>query len=86
MRASFRNLYGYLEDCRVQGVSPSLPQLLLFLDTAEVSLAFRFGPDWLMQPLSYAMGVVLGRWIGAGLLGYSASYPEYYNAKGQRYA
>jgi len=75
----FRNLYSYLEDCSRQNTSPSLPQLLLFLDSAEVSLAWDVGPTWLMQYMSYALGVVVGRWIGGDLLGYEASYPEYYN-------
>jgi len=74
----FRNLYSYLEDCSRQNISPSLPQLLLFLDSAEVSLAWDLGPTWLMQYMSYGLGVVVGRWIGGGLLGYKASYPEYY--------
>ncbi|KAK6005275.1 hypothetical protein QM012_008054 [Aureobasidium pullulans] len=75
----FRNLYSYLDDCTRQNVSPSLPQLLLFLDSAEVSLAWDIGPRWLMHYLSWGLGVVVGRWIGGGLLGYKASYPEYYN-------
>ncbi|KAF2720729.1 hypothetical protein K431DRAFT_225703 [Polychaeton citri CBS 116435] len=77
----FRNLYSYLEDCHQQKVAPSLPQLLLFLDSAEVSLAFP-GPGWIARPLSYAFGVVVGRWLG-WLLGYRASYPEYYRAYDQ---
>ena len=76
---SFRNVYTYLDDCWLQGVSPSLPQLLLMLDSAEISLAFSFGPDWLMRALSYSMGVVVGRWFGGCVLGYSASYPEYWD-------
>ena len=49
------------------------------LDSAEISLAFPFGPPWLMQFLSYWMGVVVGRWFGGYVLGYRASYPEYWN-------
>ena len=49
------------------------------LDSAEISLAFPWGPDWLMRAVSYAMGVVVGRWFGGYVLGYKASYPEYWN-------
>ena len=76
----FRNLYSYLEDCGNQKVEPSLPQLLLFLDSAEVSLAFSWGPDWAMQWASWGLGVVVGRWLGQYVLGYRASYPEYYDS------
>ena len=74
----FRNIYNYLEDCDVQGVPPSLPQLLLFLDYAETSLAFP-GPKFLMNWLSYALGVIVGRWFGGYVLGMKASYPEYFD-------
>ena len=56
-----------------------MPQLLLYLDSAEISLAFPFGPDWLMRALSYAMGVIVGRWFGGYVLGYKASYLEYWD-------
>lgn len=72
----FRNIYSYLDDCYTQNVSPSLPQLLLMLDSAEISMAFP-GPPWLAHPASYAFGVVVGRWFGGHVLGYQASYPEY---------
>ncbi|KAF9736115.1 hypothetical protein PMIN01_06030 [Paraphaeosphaeria minitans] len=74
----FRNLYCYLDDCEAQNVTPSLFQLLLFLHSAEVSLAFP-GPGWLARPLSYAFGLVLGKWVGGYILGYGISYPEYYD-------
>lgn len=71
---SFRNIYQYLDDCWVQGRSPSLPQVLIFLDSAEVSLALP-GPVTVAHPLSYAFDVVVGRWYGGYVLGYKASYP-----------
>ncbi|TKA79835.1 hypothetical protein B0A55_02783 [Friedmanniomyces simplex] len=74
----FRNIYQYLDDCWVQGQAPRLPQLLLQLHSAEVSLALP-GPVWLAHPVSYAMGVVVGQWWGGYVLGYKASYPEYYD-------
>jgi hypothetical protein len=74
----FRNLYCYLDDCESQKVAPSLPQLILFLHSAEVSLAFP-GPGWIARPLSYAFGVVVGKCIGEYVLGYKTSYPEYYD-------
>lgn len=75
----FRNLYSYLEDCSNQKVQPSLPQLLLFLDSAEVSLAWDIGPQWLMHRLSWGLGVVVGRWLGGYVLGLKGSYAEYYD-------
>lgn len=80
IRVSFRNLYQYLDDCWLQGQQPALPQLLLQLDSAEVSLALP-GPAWLAHPISYAVGVVVGRWYGGYVCGYKASYPEYYCGK-----
>lgn len=77
---SFRNIYQYLDDCWAQGVAPSLPQLLIQLDSAEISLALP-GPAWLSHPLSYVMGVVIGRWYGGYVLGYKADYPEYFDDK-----
>ena len=75
--SSFRNIYQYLDDCYIQGKSPALPQLLLQLHNAEISMAFP-GPQWLAHPLSYVFGLVIGVWIGNYILGYKASYPEYY--------
>ncbi|EMC96739.1 hypothetical protein BAUCODRAFT_488132 [Baudoinia panamericana UAMH 10762] len=74
----FRNLYQYLDDCWVQGKSPSPFQLLLLLDAAEVSLALP-GPAWIAHPVSYAIGVLVGKWFGGYVLGYKTSYPEYYD-------
>ena len=74
----FRNLYSYLDDCDKQKVEPSIPQLLLFLDAAEVSVAFP-GPAPLMRWLSYGLGVVIGRWYGGWWLGLKGSYAEYFD-------
>ena len=73
----FRNLYGYLDDCEKAGCQPSLPQLLMFLDAGEVSLAFP-GPTFLAHPASWLLGVIGGRWLGWAL-GYKPSYKEYYD-------
>jgi len=53
---------------------------LLFLDYAQISLAFP-GPALLMRWLSWGMGVVIGRWWGQYVLGLKVSYPEYYDEK-----
>ncbi|KAG8627843.1 hypothetical protein KVT40_003716 [Elsinoe batatas] len=74
----FRNIYSYLEDCTVQGVSPSLPQLVLMLHDAEISLAFP-GPAGLARWVSWGFGVVVGKWVGEWWLGYRSSYPEYFD-------
>ena len=73
----FRNLYGYLDDCDKAKCPPSLPQLLMFLDAAEVSLALP-GPTFLSHPASWLLGVIGGRWLGWAL-GYKSTYREYYN-------
>jgi hypothetical protein len=75
----FRNIYSYLDDCGKQNIPPSLPQLLLFLDYAQISLAFP-GPALLMRWLSWGMGIVIGRWWGQ-YVGLKVSYPEYYDEK-----
>ncbi|PSK59343.1 hypothetical protein B9Z65_3667 [Elsinoe australis] len=74
----FRNIYSYLEDCTRQNVAPSLPQLLLMLHDAEVSLAFP-GPAPLARWASWVFGFVGGKVLGQWWLGYRSSYPEYYD-------
>lgn len=74
----FRNIYTYLSDCDDQKIQPSLPQLLLFLDDAETSLALP-GPTWIVHPLSWLLGIIIGRILGGMILGYKTSYPEYYD-------
>ncbi|KAH8885842.1 hypothetical protein GQ53DRAFT_845243 [Thozetella sp. PMI_491] len=74
----FRNIYNYLDDCEKQNLKPSLPQMLLFIDAAEFSLAFP-GPAPLMRLLSRALGLVVGRWYGGWWLGLKDSYDEYFD-------
>lgn len=74
----FRNLYSYLDDCQTQDIEPSVPQLLLFLDSAEVSLAFP-GPGPVMRLLSWGLGVVVGRWIAGYVMGLKSTYEEYFD-------
>jgi len=75
----FRNLYSYLDDCEKQKVAPSVVQLLLFLHSAEVSLALP-GPALVSRWAGWSLGVVVGR-FGGWLLGYKSSYEEYYDEK-----
>ncbi|KAK7959266.1 uncharacterized protein PG986_004120 [Apiospora aurea] len=77
----FRNFFGYLEDCRVQKTEPSLFQLELFLWSVDGPLAIPVPgiPNWVNWWISRGFMVVLGKWIGESLLGYRASYPEYYS-------
>ena len=78
----FRNFFGYLEDCRVHKMQPSLFQLLRFLHAVDGPLsimpagpeAFRNWCDWAFMIF---FGVVVGEW----LLGYQGSYPEYYKPR-----
>lgn len=78
----FRNFFGYLDDCRVNGTEPSIFQLELFLCTADVPLAIPCpGPDavkwWVSRIVMWILGVIIGEWM----LGYKRSYPEYYSGK-----
>ncbi|KAH8767421.1 hypothetical protein F5883DRAFT_522015 [Diaporthe sp. PMI_573] len=69
-----RNFTGYLRDCERHKVAPSLFQILLFLYHSDMVLTPPFWtPVWLLVLLHH----FLAYWVGAGLLGYQASYPEY---------
>ena len=35
----------------------------------------------MMRSVSYAFGVMVGRWYGGYVLGYKSSYPEYWNER-----
>ena len=67
-----------MDDCQAQNVPPSVPQLLLFLHSGEVSVALP-GPKWVMQWASWGLGIVVGKWLGGHVLGLKSSYQEYYD-------
>ncbi|PWN87930.1 hypothetical protein FA10DRAFT_269207 [Acaromyces ingoldii] len=63
-----RNFYGYLSSRTMAGKAPNPLQMLRFLDDADVILAdvpFGLG-GWL--------NVIVGRWLGGYLFGYSPRY------------
>ncbi|GAA5886739.1 hypothetical protein JCM6882_005873 [Rhodosporidiobolus microsporus] len=65
------NFYGYLSSVTLAKQSPSLFQMLLFLDEADVVLSDPpFG-------LGRVLNVILGRWVGGYLLGYKTRYAEF---------
>lgn len=73
-----RNFQSYLVDCDEQKMEPSPFQLILFLYTHEICLALPL-PLLLIKAIHH----VAGFWVGARLLGYSASYPEYWKEQKQ---
>ncbi|KPI38999.1 uncharacterized protein AB675_4575 [Cyphellophora attinorum] len=80
----FRNFFGYLDDVRLSGQTPSLFQLMLFLYTVDGPLAIpvlgkKSHPIsvWVSRFVMVFTGVVIGEW----LLGYRKSYEEYYDSK-----
>ncbi|KAK7729332.1 hypothetical protein SLS63_006205 [Diaporthe eres] len=69
-----RNFTGYLKDCEKHKVAPSIFQILLFLYHSDIVLTPPFWvPVWFLVLLHHFFAY----WVGAGLLGYQASYPEY---------
>ena len=78
--AFFRNLYGYLDDCRVEGMTPNLAQMCLFLHFFDCYMALP-GPKVIMHPLSELLVFILGVVVGKWMLGLRESYPEYYKEK-----
>ncbi|GAA6003590.1 cupin domain-containing protein [Rhodotorula paludigena] len=71
-----RNFYGYLSSCVAAKSSPCPFQLFQFLDSAGVTLALPLG-------LGRLCNVVLGRWVGRYVFGFSTSYPEFETDKGE---
>lgn len=75
----FRNTQTYRDDCRKAGVPRSMFQVLMFNRRGNVVLALP-GP----KPVAKLAGLLLnflGSIIGRYFLGYSYSYPEYYDPK-----
>ncbi|KAG8158053.1 hypothetical protein KVR01_011814 [Diaporthe batatas] len=69
-----RNVTGYVRDCERHRMAPSVFQIMLFMYHSDMVLTPPFWtPVWLLVALHH----VLAYWVGAGLLGYKASYPEY---------
>jgi len=78
----FRNFFGYLDDCRKAKQEPSIFQLLRFLYSVNGPLAVPCpGPKWIGRQVSWLLAFVAGVVVGEWLLGYQASYPEYYQGK-----
>ena len=79
----FRNTFSYMEDCRKAGMEPSIFQMMVFCMHNWMPLALPVpGPEWFSLVVNTILMVVVGC-VGEFLLGYKASYPEYYseNAK-----
>ncbi|KAM0751858.1 hypothetical protein T439DRAFT_325048 [Meredithblackwellia eburnea MCA 4105] len=74
--AFYRNCWGYLNDCDKHKVAPSLFQLVLMLYDWDMVLALP-----LPLPINKALHYIFAYWIGEKLLGYKASYPEYWPEK-----
>ncbi|EXJ65516.1 hypothetical protein A1O7_01857 [Cladophialophora yegresii CBS 114405] len=79
----FRNFFGYLDDCRKAKMEPSPFQLFVFLHAADTPVALPLPNEWLGVIVSWVFLTVMasvGRWV----LGYQASYPEYYDERKTR--
>ncbi|KAJ9603163.1 hypothetical protein H2200_012458 [Cladophialophora chaetospira] len=77
----FRNFFGYIEDAYKAGQQPSLFQLWLFLNSVDAPVVLPgLGEksNFLARQASWLFmfigGVVIGGWV----LGYKATYPEYF--------
>lgn len=79
----FRNVLGYSDDCRKAGVKASVFQLQLFMDSVDSPIAICPGPEFIAWWVDWVLMVAMGRVVGKWLLGYRASYVEYYSPKDQ---
>jgi hypothetical protein len=74
----FRNFFGYLVDCRKTKQSPSPFQMFRFMYSVNAPPEIPVpGPAWVGRQASWA--VMMGMLLGGCLLGYKASYEEYYD-------
>lgn len=84
----FRNFFGYLDDCKLAKVEPSVFQLFVFLHSADTPLAVPM-PNlgaWMEGVgvrVSWVLMVVVA-WVGRVVLGYRSSYREYYDEEGRK--
>ncbi|RDW70962.1 hypothetical protein BP6252_07525 [Coleophoma cylindrospora] len=85
----FRNLYGYLNDATAGGVgatmlgNASIAQIALFAWEADMPICepmVALGvPQRIGIPIAYGLTWFLGVFVGKWMLGYKASYEEYYH-------
>ncbi|KAF2685187.1 hypothetical protein K458DRAFT_365440 [Lentithecium fluviatile CBS 122367] len=69
-----RNFVGYQHDCQKENLTPSVFQLMLMsYNSSTIATPPFWMPIWILKSVHYVLAV----WVGAGLLGYEASYPEY---------
>ncbi|GKT43287.1 putative oxidoreductase YfjR [Colletotrichum spaethianum] len=72
----FENWYKYQDEVVVKGAKIDLIQLFCTFDAGGTYVSF---PSWVPfgQYVSLGLGVVVGRWIGSGLLGYQPFYRKW---------
>ena len=76
----FRNFFGYLDDCKRFKIEPSLFQLMVFLQSADVVLALPSPSHGFGVFVSRVFLTVVAGW-GKWVLGYKSSYEEYHEEK-----
>ena len=80
----FRNVFTYFDDCRKAGVDPSVFQLLVWCRHCWMPMGLPIpGPEWFNLLGNTVLMFVFG-FIGEFLLGYKATYPEYYDEKAKQ--
>ncbi|KAK4185134.1 hypothetical protein QBC35DRAFT_504344 [Podospora australis] len=72
----FENWYKYQDDVVVNGKWIDLIQVFCFFDAGGTYLTL---PWWVpfRQSVSIGLGIILGRWVGSGLLGYQPFYRKW---------